>query len=191
MDAVVGPWPVVVDLDDIWSREQLENDLFPMLRAVPNLRVTVYAIPSMLGPVHYLRRQWPQVTWGVHGFYHTREECRVWLKEEAEAYLEQALAMGYHRVFKAPNWNLDWDEVGPVLRDKGFVVHIHPSDTAPPGTVYYNGALKHPIKHINLHTHLAANPSTDSIRTVHWWTVDYLSQVKDFLSVEQVGRISK
>lgn len=186
-----GPQDVLVDLDDAWSLTQLEKDLFPMLRAVPNMRVTVYGIPSMLGPVHELREAWPQVTWGVHGFYHTREECRVWLKEEAEAYLEQALKMGYHRVFKAPNWGLDWDEVGPALKEKEFLVHIHPTDTAPPGMRYYRGPHKHHHPHVNLHTHLASNPSTDNVGTVHWWKVDYLKQVGQFLDIEALGEIAK
>jgi len=155
-----------VDVDDLWQEQQIKDLLLPLREAIgEKFKVTAYAIPNKLGPVHDLVKAYPWITFAIHGFEHTFAECRAWHSEVAEARLQQALDMGYAPVFKAPNWILDI-ETEIACRKLNITLHHHKIyEPATPGLMCYPGPRKRRpflVEHENPHTHIVRS-ATDKL----------------------------
>lgn len=178
-----------VDVDDLWTPDQITRYLVPLKEAVPKFRLTCYSIPNRLGPVHDLKREYPWISFTVHGWEHTPFECRAWTDESAKTYLQMALDMGYERVFKAPNWTFD-DETEAALADLGFILHHHPTQHQP-SFMHLMRYLPGPKSasrggYVNLHTHIQPNPVTDSILTHPAFRPERLAEFEEFLLPQDV-----
>lgn len=160
-----SPLTFVVDADDLWYPQQITDLLLPIKTVCPNFKITLYAIPNKLGPVHDLAKEYPWIQFAIHGWEHTHFECMTWTEEDTNKYIQLALDMGYSRLFKPPNWIID-----PIV-EKGLLnseVALHCHQNYEPVTrrlSYYRGPSKTLPRHVNLHTHLTANPITDNIST--------------------------
>lgn len=170
--------PVVVDLDDLVSEDQITSLLLPLREALgPAFRVTCYAIPNQLGPVHALREQYPWITFAQHGFEHTFAECRSWTTDLTLARLERGRELGYASLFKAPQWILD-TEVEAGLHALDYVLHHHVTykPTVSGLRVYHEDAPG--IR--ALHTHLVQNPATGWIGSHPYFNATYLRRFSRF-----------
>lgn len=171
----------LVDVDDLFRREQIEEHLAPLKAGVPNLVVTAYCIPNLLGPVHELAEEFPWIIFAKHGFEHTFAECRSWHEDLAIVTLELLREMGYAPLFKPPQWVMD-SETELACQKVGVTLHHHeqyePSVT---GLRCYPGPdNKRRGNHEYVHTHIQRNASTDWIGTHPHFTVDYLKQFTKF-----------
>lgn len=183
-----GKMLTVVDVDDLYSEDQIIQHLLPLKEAVPDLLVTAYTIPGMLGPVHDLAAKYDWITFATHGWLHTTQECRAWSYEDTVHYLSLAREMGYAPLFKAPNWTLN-EEVEAGLKDAGVLLHAHPDHLpSTPGLLFYSGPYRGGVRHHNLHTHIARNPSTDFIATHPHFTPAHLSTGREFTTPIQLAR---
>lgn len=179
---------VFVDVDDLWCREQIDTQLVPIKEAVPNFKITCYAIPNKLGPVHDLVTEFPWITFAQHGWEHTPFECRAWTQEEAETRLLQAQDMGYSLIFKPPNWVMD-KELERACRALGVVLHHHVDYplSNPEGIRQYPGPAGVAKRdHVNLHSHIAPNPVTDNISTHPGFKIERLKEFEEFLTINDV-----
>jgi hypothetical protein len=179
-----------VDVDDLWSEQQITDLLLPLREAIgPRFHVTAFTIPNKFGPVHKVTHEYPWITFAIHGFEHTFAECRSWHSEVALARLEAALEMGYAKVFKPPNWVCDI-ETEIACRDLGVILHHHKEyEPKAPGLQCYPGPRKkRPLlpEHKNLHTHIVRNPATDFITEVKDFRPERLKKYDLFLSPESV-----
>ncbi len=171
----------LVDLDDLWCERQLE-ELLPLKEAVPDLQLTLYTIPGMLGPVTELKARWPWVTFGIHGVYHTHAEALHLVKEDWDWFLGKTLEMGYDPVFKAPNWVADM-ELEEALAGRGIVLHCHKQyKPIQPGLQVYRPEHPKLTAHTNIHSHLTRNPSTDYWKTCEEFKPENLGRYSDFLT---------
>jgi hypothetical protein len=169
---------VVVDVDDLWSEDQIKEWLVPLHDEVPGFEVTAYAIPNKLGAVDVLRDKYPWITFAQHGFEHSLFECLSWVEPLALAHLTLALDMGYARLFKAPNWVLDI-ETERALAEMHIVLAPHKSYTpVQPGLQ----VVDLPKDVASVHTHIQQNPVTDFIGTNEKFTVEALSRFNVFAS---------
>jgi hypothetical protein len=158
---------VVYDVDDLWNEQQIIDYLVPLHDANPAFRVTCYAIPNKLGPVHELRKRYPWIVFGVHGWEHTQFECRAWTSDDAEWYIKKALEMGYDKLFKPPNWLWD-DETMRVIDQLGITFHHHKDDKnlskwAAIVALYPGEGTFGKSEIPNIHTHIQKNPVTDNV----------------------------
>jgi hypothetical protein len=166
---------VVIDVDDLVDRDQIEEWLVPLQQERPDdFLMTAYAVPNRLGDVHALKIRYPWLIFGIHGWEHTHAECLGWTDVQAKAFIEEALSMGYDPIFKAPNWLFD-EELEAACRDLEVVIHHHrahfnedqrPQRTPMTGCLYYPGPPTLRAEgpdHLYVHTHLIENPSTDHI----------------------------
>ena len=158
----------LVDLDDLWCEDQIAELIVPLRNDYgESFRVTAYTIPNKMGPVHEVKKKYPWITFGIHGYEHTFAECRSWTDELAEELIRQALAMGYDPVFKPPNWVCDVDTEIACERLKVLLHHHENYIPQTQGLWCYPGPVKlrsTAPEHRNLHTHLQKNPVTDWIR---------------------------
>lgn len=111
------PKPIIAldfdDMEDKYDRNGL-NFLLYWKAKVPNLKVTMFAIPGrctsqfleMLKPY----QEWMQL--GVHGWHHNDNfECQKWDKYTAEALLERVDKLGsFVKVFRAPGWQITYPQ---------------------------------------------------------------------------------
>lgn len=156
----------VVDVDDLICIEQIEDLLVPIKRKIPEFRITAYTVPNKFGPItSALRRQYPWITFGIHGWEHTPFECLTWSDDATERHIKRALGMGYDPLFKAPNWVIH-PEVVDGCAAAGVVLHHHDEQTpaAPTGRLF-PGAIPRSRKWANVHTHILRNPVTDYIES--------------------------
>lgn len=174
--------PAVVDVDDLISRDQITTWLCPLKAMVPHFKLTAYAVPNRLGPVHQLKEEFPWITFGIHGFEHSFSECLGWTKEQAKTLLQTALDMGYAPVFKAPNWQLDF-ETEEALKELEIVLHHHLDDYKPTTAGLYAYPGLGPLQpHAYIHTHILRNPVTDFIDGHPGFMPDSLAEHDEFLS---------
>lgn len=106
---------LVIEMDDLWSEQQIHDQLLPLKWRFPSLILNVFAIPNKLGPVHELKKMYPWINFCIHGFEHTHFECGEWTADKAQALIGKALEMGYEPIFKAPNHYLD-DETAEACK---------------------------------------------------------------------------
>lgn len=172
---------VVADLDDLYDADQLK--LFDhILEARPDFKVTLFAIPNKLGPVHKLKQEFPWVTFGIHGWEHTRQECLTWSPDLANYYLTRALELGYDPIFRPPNWVAD-----TIVEDACLALNIvfahhannyyGPDTPRTPGLMCYPGPpelRKDQPTHAWIHSHLTPNPATDDLFTSKHFRVEEL-----------------
>lgn len=178
----------VADVDDLWHPSQIEQWLVPIKEAVPDFRVTAYAIPNRLGPVHQLKEKYPWVTFAQHGWEHPHFECCTWTYEDAEKYLRLAREMGYAPLFKAPNWVTDV-ELEQACKEAGVVLHHHHQNYLPvtAGLRCYPGLDPSTLKrHVNIHTHIVRGLYTDFIEDVHTFMPENLKEYSEFLTPLEV-----
>lgn len=170
----------VVDVDDLWTEQQILDHLLPLKEAVPQLVVTAYAIPNRLGPVHELKARYPWIVFAQHGWEHTFCECLEWTKEKATALLLKGREMGYEALFKPPNWQFD-DDLLHALSDTGTALHHHRKARIVgwPGGRYW-GERPGGRSHTNLHTHIEQNPVTDFIATHPGFQPGELAKFSEF-----------
>jgi hypothetical protein len=156
--------PIVCDLDDLISEDQIIEYLVPIKEAVPQFRVTCYAVPTYLGDVHELKDKYPWITFAQHGFTHTHFECGAWSDTAAKYFLERGRDLGYEPLFKAPNWINDID-IEVACHEKAVILHHHEkNEPSKQGLLAYHGPRgKRKGHHASLHTHILRNPSTDFI----------------------------
>lgn len=164
----VPEMPIFADVDDLIARSQLSQILQPIHDANPNFRVLAFAVPNRLGNVEELQREFPFVSFGIHGWEHAHFECLTWTTEDTINLVGRALDMGYAPIFRAPNWLLD-PEVEQGLKSLGVVLAHHPEKyrVATPGLKTipaYEGQLTSEVQW--LHTHILKNPSTDYITDI-------------------------
>ncbi len=109
--------PNLLELTDLWDESQLG-----LLEQFGDLPMTVYGIPNKLGDVEGLKKRFPWVTFGMHGFECTPYECLTWTEEVARERLEIGLSLGYAPLLLPPGWVYDIEtaeackELGIVLR---------------------------------------------------------------------------
>jgi hypothetical protein len=155
----------VVDVDDLVCEEQIVDLLLPLQRKLPEFLVTAYTVPNKFGPITpELRRKYPWITFGIHGWEHTPFECQAWSDVDTERHIMRALAMGYDPLFKAPNWELH-DEVVAGCATVGVTLHHHEAGVPPTryGCRLFPGPYPRPRTYANVHTHILRNPVTDYI----------------------------
>lgn len=137
---------LVVSVDDLFEREQIERFLVPIQKELPHFRVTVSAIPNRLGPIMDWRGEYPWVTFGIHGWEHTRGECGVWSLDQAKDLIQKALSMGYDPLFKAPNWIVDL-ETEQACKDLGVTLFHHESyEVSTVGLKHFPGKARRALK---------------------------------------------
>lgn len=157
------PLTFVCDADDLWHRDQIGDLLLPIKEHTPDFKITVYAIPNKLGPVIDLALEYPWIQFAIHGWEHSQFECLTWTIEQTADHIKRACSMGYTKLFKPPNWEMD------VAIEEGLLavsasLHCHESyKPTTPGLQYYHGPSKSLPRHVNLHTHITPNPITDDI----------------------------
>jgi len=168
----------VIDCDDLWCEEQIEEWLVPLHDAFGDrgFVITAYAIPNKLGPVDKLKKKYPWILFAQHGFEHTHFECLGWTDPLAEHFINLALKMGYAPLFKAPNWILD-DMTEEALKTCGVVLHSHEDHTP---TVQGLKVVSFPEEVESIHTHIQRNPATDYIGNHPKFTGEYLDQFHTF-----------
>lgn len=124
---------VVFDLDD-WCDGKAPLTTLDMVKAErPDLKVTVFAIPSRStgATVKMLeaRRDWVEVA--QHGFFHSACECDDWSKDEAlDKIVEGCKRLGIPTEgsgFKAPSWKAN-GQTYAALEELGMWVADHPED---------------------------------------------------------------
>ena len=149
----------LIDVDDLWTEDQIIQYLVPLKKAVPNLIVTAYGIPNKLGPVHNLLLKYPWLFIAQHGYEHTPFECRAWTEDLVCTRLQQAREMGYLSWFKPPNWTCDM-VVEQACLNEGVVLHHHEDyEPSVEGLLAYPG-IRGTEPHEFIHTHITPNPVT-------------------------------
>ena len=176
----------ILELDDLWHPDQIDELIVPIKAKYPNVLVNVFTIPNKFGSVSFLKETYPWIAFCIHGFEHTHFECSKWPSDEAEMFIECALKLGYEPVFKAPNNYMD-DETGKACHTLGVtIVHDHtyvpnPEYKAYPGT-------KPLLRHVRLNAHLVKYPGTqDYIKDHPWFLKEELEEhefvfIQDFLN---------
>lgn len=121
----------VFDLDDECDELSALPQLLKLKERFPNLKCTLFCIPSKCSPEHIKKLQ--QYDWlelGVHGWLHDTEhgratECNYWTEEEANKYLDMAEAMNcFAKVFRPPGWQINI-ETYKVLIARGYRIAEH------------------------------------------------------------------
>ncbi len=124
---------VVFDLDDFHDTNHNLPLLLDLKRRFPNLKVTLFCIPSKCSIpfIQSLKDRYGQwMEFAVHGWHHdtehgTAQESNYWTKEEANHYLQLAEDMGiFVKGFRAPGWNIN-HETYEVLAERGYWVADH------------------------------------------------------------------
>ena len=160
--------PLIVDVDDLLVEDQITEHLVPIRNVIEDFKVTAYSVPNRLGPVSALKRIYPWIQFGIHGFEHTFCECLTWSVTEAKGLIEEALKMDYDPIFKAPNWEGS-EEVEEACRQLGVLYHHHESKLPKTeGLMVYPGPPhrhRGMDKYSPLHTHILKNMYTDYIET--------------------------
>lgn len=175
-----APLTFVCDADDLWHPDQIRDLLLPIKEHTPDFKITLYAIPNKLGPVHSLVSEYPWIQFAIHGWEHTHFECLTWTTEQTIDHIKRALSMGYANLFKPPNWEMDFAiELG--LLSTATALHCHESySPTTPGLQYYRGPSKSLPRHVNLHTHITPNPVTDNLASHPGFRAENLANASRF-----------
>lgn len=124
---------VVFDLDDFHDTNHNLPILLALKRKFPNLKVTLFCIPSKcsVGFIQSLKDRYGHwMEFAVHGWFHdtehgTAQECNYWTEEEAHKYLQMAEGMGvFVKGFRPPGWCIN-QETYRVLKERGYWVADH------------------------------------------------------------------
>lgn len=122
---------VVFDIDDLCDDFDPLRDLDDLKKRLPNLKVTVFAIPSRCSAElleDYRSRKWIEI--GVHGYHHSSMECATWTYEEARSKLEELEHLGWAKIFKAPGWQMS-PGLYEALHELDWLVAEHAAYSAP------------------------------------------------------------
>lgn len=116
---------VYFDLDDFHEGHPRLEMLKWLKEEIPQLRVTLFTIPSLCSP-GYPQRMAEQYSWMhlvPHGWTHdSNYECKTWTKPVALAALSAAEKRGFTvKGFKAPGWQIS-DATYLALVEKGYWV---------------------------------------------------------------------
>lgn len=180
---------ILVDVDDLYCEQQITDWLQPLRKALGEpFRITCYAPPNRLGPVHDLRDKYSWITFGIHGFEHTFCECRAWTVDYAKAHIEKALEMGYHPLFKAPNWTYDI-ELEMACTQLNVVLHHHEDFEPSHGVLAYPGRKAVRLPLAVAHTHILRNPNTDFIAEAPSFKLEHLLTFSEFVTPFEVARL--
>lgn len=115
----------VVDFDDLCDEFDPYLSLMALKNSYPSFKCTLFAIPSRCSPEllsKYRAHDWIEL--GVHGYHHASQECVVWGYDETIGKLEEMERLGWDKLFKAPNWQMN-HEVYRALVDRGWKVADH------------------------------------------------------------------
>ena len=114
----------VFDLDDFCDDADNANELFLLKEQFPNLKVTLFAIPSQTTPSRWRRYDWIELA--AHGWFHDSNwECHGWTAERTQRMIDDAEAMGFVHGFKAPGWQLN-NTVMETLAHNGWWAALQP-----------------------------------------------------------------
>jgi len=171
----------IVDVDDLIHEDQITEYLKPLHAKLTDFKMTVYAVPNRLGPVHKLRLKYPWLTFAIHGWEHTFAECLAWTESEATYHISNALEMGYAPLFKPPNWLFDKELVKACIA-LNVVLHHHQRDTVQiEGLKTYVGGPNY------IHSHIMRNPSTDFITECPGFEIANLKRYKGFMTPMEIS----
>ena len=128
-----APPTVILDLDDAFDG----NDRLPLLeelrRQIPQLCVTLFAIPGRCSPewVQAMQQRADWIDIVPHGWMHeTNRECQRWTRDQCETALHDAESLGFTtRGFKAPGWQIS-DGCYVELLSRGYWVADQPYNNA-------------------------------------------------------------
>lgn len=116
---------VVFSLDDLCDEFDPWEPLHALKEKYPGLRVTLFAIPARCSDgllARYRALDWVEL--GVHGYHHALRECLVWGFEETMEKLEELEGLGWTKLFKPPNWQIN-DQVYKALQFRNWKVADH------------------------------------------------------------------
>ena len=121
----------VFDLDDECDELSSLPRLLELKQRFPNLKVTLFCIPSKCSLEHIKKlQQYDWIELAVHGWFHDTEhgratECNHWTYEEAKYYLERAEHLGYFKkIFRPPGWQMNWETIR-ALAEGGWIICEH------------------------------------------------------------------
>jgi hypothetical protein len=123
----------VVDFDDLCDEFDPWEELHALHDKHPGFRCTLFAIPSRCSDellARYRALDWVEL--GVHGYHHAARECQVWGYDEAAAKLKELEALGWTKLFKAPNWQYS-EHLYRACSDLGWKVADHMAFAYPSG----------------------------------------------------------
>jgi len=175
--------PHLYDVDDLWEAGQITRHLVPLRRAHPDFRVTAFTIPAKMGDVGLLKKAFPWITFGIHGWEHTPFECASWTSDRAEEYIQRALDMGYDSIFKPPNWVYDEELVEAIRKTGVILVPHHDEHTEWEGIRIWKTRERN---YTWAHTHIEENPATDFIDNHPLFDPRYVETVTKFLTPFEV-----
>lgn len=179
----------VVDVDDLISEDQIIEYLVPIKKKVPDFQLTCYTVPNKFGPVSpNLRERYPWIEFGIHGFEHTPFECLTWSDDQAMRIIKEARAMGYHNIFKPPNWTLH-EEIVDACKFTETILHHHDKEQYKlAGLWCFPGPIPRPRAYAPLHTHILKNPVTDHITNHPGFLPENLVMYEAFSKVSAYAR---
>lgn len=108
--------PNLLELTDLWCEDQLE-----LLEPLGEMVMTVYGVPNKLGDVEGLKKRFPWVTFGMHGFECTPFECLTWTEGIAKERMQIGLDLGYAPLLLPPAMVYD-EETAKACRDLGVTL---------------------------------------------------------------------
>jgi len=177
---------ILYDVDDLTNEAQIKQYLVPLREANPKFRITAFAIPNHLGPVHNLAAKYPWITFAIHGFEHEFAECLAWTPEVAEGLIGAALKMGYAPIFRPPNWQVDADTLKAC--SKLNVIFAGDGKTQyPPGLSLRLWPSPRPPKVAWAHTHIIDSPGVTFIDSTPEFHPSYIAKIDEFLDFETVA----
>jgi peptidoglycan/xylan/chitin deacetylase (PgdA/CDA1 family) len=170
---------VIFDLDDYSVNYNCLTDLIKLKREIPNLKVTLFTIPTLMDHVLYrktLKYDWIELA--LHGYDHLfpNGPKKGQLGSHEFAFLSKAEALNrlikgynsrhYVRGFKAPGWQINKGSM-EALKELGFWIAIQFDDER-----YYNPDIGQyqPLPIEGLKYYHTANTDKDIIKIHgHTW----------------------
>jgi SAM-dependent methyltransferase len=183
---------VVFDIDDLTDQHDPYEELIALKEQIPNLKVTLFAIPSGVSEetrLKYAQHEWVEL--GVHGYHHSNIECMIWTEEEAiDKITEGHEKLKSVKVFKAPGW-LAHHAVYDAINKMGWAIadninHVmlwiqHP-DVAKVKRYVLNAQFEHETIHGHTWDTMDNGPE--------WWKEEALKyKDEEFDFVSDVARI--
>lgn len=196
---------VVLDFDDFRENENALDLLFRMRANWPKFKVNLYTIPMQCSRAflnEVSRLDWVEMH--VHGWEHTKLECRDWKEHQAANFMKTALEWKncdgknvFANGFKAPGWGLNQATVN-ALRSMNTIVGLNNDTgayqdvTIPPDMkAYYPNGTKVTLDHpcwdwVREHGHLNVLDCTNDLRLTFHHLKDKLPQDAKFYFITEV-----
>lgn len=121
---------IVIDIDDYEAchASEIQNAIKKCIAIDGRFKLNVFAIPGMMKAEQIIEMLAVEgLIPCLHGFFHRQGECLTWTKDMAVAALLWAERAGFHKVFRAPYWQMS-DGLYEALADRKWIIADHPNN---------------------------------------------------------------